>query len=68
MRGYSLPAFNALRDVCAAPKLREFPLVRVHILKAFYGTEQRVLKEGETVKLPEPDAREAVALGKAEYV
>jgi hypothetical protein len=44
-----------------------YPTVRVRVLRAHYQL-RRLLEVGEIVNLPEPDAANAVALGRAEKV
>ena len=67
MARYTLPQFDCFKSLApSAGKPPTFPAVKVHILRDFYGAG-RLLRAGETVKLPEPDAADAVALGRAEY-
>jgi hypothetical protein len=65
-RNWVLPEFGTFKSVApSAGKPPSFPAVRVHILRDHYNAG-RLLRAGETVKLPQPDAADAVALGRAE--
>jgi hypothetical protein len=66
-RGYYIPPMGVFRNVADVPKSRAFPAVKVRVLRPFYGLRRR-LEVGEVVNLVEPDATDAVALGRAEYV
>ena len=44
-----------------------YPTVRVRVLRAHYQL-RRLLEVGEIVNLPEPDAANACALGRAERI
>ena len=66
MRRYTFPPMGVLRNVAEPPKPRAFPPVRIHVLRPFFGAK-RLLKAGELVSLPEPDAPDAVALNRAEF-
>lgn len=68
MQGYGFPApntFKSLAPTASAP--RPFPAVRVRVLRPFYGL-RRLLEVGEIVNLAEPDATDAVALGRAKLL
>ena len=63
-QGYQFPAPGVFRNVAEAPRARPFPAVRIRVVRRFHAL-RRVLEVGEVVNLPEPDATDAVALGRA---
>lgn len=66
-RGYAFPRPGVFRDLAPAGPQPAYPGVRVRVTRSFYGL-RRLLEAGEVVQLAEPDAAEAVALGRAERV
>lgn len=67
MTRWQYPAHGTFRNVATLTRNPDFRAVRVHVLRPFYG-HGRVLRAGEVVELPEPSARDSVAIGRAEYV
>lgn len=66
-QGFTFPKSNTFANVAQAPHKRTFPARKVYVLRDFYGAG-RLLRAGETVTLLEPDAADAVSLGRAEFV
>lgn len=64
-RGLGFPKPDALRLREYRPQ--SYPTVRVRVLRPFYGL-RRALEVGELVALLEPDALDAIALGRAERI
>lgn len=64
---YQYPAHGCFQPVAERSTPPAYPLVAVHVLRGFFGNG-KLLKVGQTVRLPEPDARDAVALGRADLV
>ena len=62
-QGYGFPRQDALR-VSREYRPATFPPVRVRVLRPFYGL-RRLLEAGEVVAMPEPEAEDAIALGRA---
>lgn len=60
--GYVFPKPDALRLRESRPQ--SYPAVRIRVVKPFRAL-RRSLEVGETVSLPEPDAADACALGRA---
>ena len=66
-QGLGFPRMGTFKDVAQPVRARAFPAVKVRVLRPFYGLRRR-LEVGEVVNLAEPDATDAVALGRAEYL
>lgn len=67
MRAVILPAQNVFQSLWpAAGKQPTFSEVRIHVLRDHYNLG-RLVRAGETISLPEPSARDCVALGRGEY-
>lgn len=56
--------FKSVAPTASQP--RTFPAVAIRVLRPFYGAG-RLLQAGETAKVPQPDADDAVAVGRAEF-
>jgi hypothetical protein len=68
LRNYAWPARDTFKNVASTPmKPQTFGTVRVRATKPFFAL-RRLIEAGEVVSLAEPDARDAIALRRAEKI